>query len=312
MRGIRKLYGITRLNSIGVIYRETRKFIANKDNSFVFSMIAIILSVVSIVYSIYQGNVDISHERYELWTHVNSSLERQEDLDLEIYPLLFNRIVQSKAVLLGIHGDELKCSYLVNLRRNNLSLKRMLYYNVKNASLVRLENSEQYGLQDVILENGSLADALSVNGWIRFLKADNYSNKWWTSLSWDTMQLGFFPRQWAYKCTGTRPGKKKVVKIKISSQSLRKFKADLQAAILDDTYIQDRLTPNVAALKNLEAENMPSPHEEYGSLGSVFGPLNKGNAKNDSPLKIMNYATSVLNDILASVYAKEAVATGQR
>ena len=213
-------------------------------------------------------------------------------------------------MLLGIHGDELKCSYLVNFRRNNFGLKKTLYYNMKSASLVRLENSEQYGLQNVILENGNLANALSVNGWIRFLKDDNYSNKWWTSLSWDTMQLGFFPGQWAYKCTGT--DKKKVVKIKISSQSLRKFKADLQVAILDDTYIQDRLTPNVAALKNLEAENMPIPYEEYGSLGSVFGPLNKDNSKNDSPLKIMNYATSVLNGILASVYAKEAVATGHR
>lgn len=310
MSGIKKLHGIMRLKSIGVVYRETKKFIANKDNSFVFSMIAIILSVVSIVYSIYQGNVDISHERYELWTHVNRSLERQEALDLEIYPLLFNQVVQSKAALLGIHGDNLKCSYLANLRRTHLSLKRMLYHNEKSASLVRLENGEQYGLQNVILENGNLADALSVNGWVRFLKDDNYSNKWWTSLSWDTMQLGFFPEQWAYKCTGT--DNKKVVKIKVSSQSLRKFKADLQVAILDDTYIQDRLTPNVAALKNLEAENMPSPHEEYGSLGSVFGPLNKDNAKNDSPVKIMNYALSGLNGILASVYAKEVVATGQR
>lgn len=301
------LYGMTHLKAIGVTYRKMRKFIANKDNSsFVFSIIAIVFSAISLAYSIYQGNVDISRERYEFWTHVNRSLERQEALALEIYPLLFTQVVQSKTVLLGIRGDELKCSYLVNVRRNNLSLKRMLHYNIRSASLRRLENSEQYGLQNVILENGNLADALSVNGWNRFLVEDKYSNKWWTTLSWDTMQLGFFPGNWAYKCAGT--GKKKVAEIKISSQSLGKFRADVQAAILDDTYIQERLTPNIAALKNLDAENMPNPYLRFGSLDSVFGPLNKNNVKNDSPLKLMVHVTSILNGITASVYAKYGVA----
>ena len=70
------LYGMTHLKAIGVTYRKMRKFIANKDNSsFVFSIIAIVFSAISLAYSIYQGNVDISRERYEFWTHVNKKQE---------------------------------------------------------------------------------------------------------------------------------------------------------------------------------------------------------------------------------------------
>jgi hypothetical protein len=306
MRGIKMLHKITHLKSIGVTYRKMGKFIANKDNSsFVFSIIAIVLSAGGFVYSIYQGNVEVSRERYEFWTHVNRSLERQEALSLEIYPLLFTQVVQSKTVLRGIRGDELKCSYLVNARRNKLSLKRMLY-NIRSASLGRLENSDQYGFQDVILENGNLADALSVDGWNRFLVEDKYSNKWWNTLTWGTMQLGFIPGIWAFKCAGT--DKKKVAEIKISSQSLGRFRADVQTAILDDTYIQEHLTPNIVALKNLEAENMPTPYVIYGSFDSIFDPLNKNNVKSDGPLNLMVHTTSLLNGILASVYAKEGVA----
>lgn len=307
MVGIKRLYEMTHLKAVGVICRNIWKYLANKDNSsFVFSIIAIVLSAGSFWYSIYQGDVDVSRERYEFWTHVNGSLERQEALDLEIYPLLYTQVVQSKTALLGIRGDELKCSYLVNVRRNNLSLKRMLYNISSSASLGRLENSEKHGLQNVILENGNLAEALSVNGWNRFLVDDNYSNKWWTKLSWDTMQLGFIPGGWAFKCAGT--GKKKVSEIKISSQTVGIFRADVQTAVLDDTYIQEHLTPNIVALKKLEAENMPTPYVIYGSLDSVFGPLNKSTVKNSSPLKLMVRETSILNGIMASVYAKNGVA----
>ena len=174
----------------------------------------------------------------------------------------------------------------------------------KDEEMIRLENEEQYGLENVILENGDLADTLSVRGWSRFLKEDSDSNKWWSSLSWATMHLGFFPSQWALRCSDIQK-KKKVATITISRDSIKTYNRDLQTVILDNTYIENRLTPNVVSLKNLETDNMPHPYNEYGKLSSIYGPLNKHNEQDDSPLKIMTYATSILNNIVAGALAEK-------
>ena len=287
------------------LYKKVYRFSAEKKAAFYSSMFAIILSLLSLGYSIYQGDIDIGHERYEFWKQINGSLNAQEKTDLKIYPMLFNIEVNSKIVISGIHGDTLECSHIHSSRHDGFNIRLMERHIAKDEEMIRLENEEQYGLENVILENGDLADNLSVRGWSRFLKEDNDSNKWWSSLSWATMQLGFFPSQWAWRCSDFQK-RKKVSTITITSDSIERYNKDLQTVILDNTYIENRLTPNVVSLKNLETENMPHPYNEYGELSSIYGPLNKHSEQDDSPLKVLTYATSMLNNIVAGALAKKS------
>jgi hypothetical protein len=250
--------------SLKAIYGKVKSTLDKDHISNTMSGVALFISILVAIYTYLQFNVDEGTEKYEFWKHINSSLKEQNGTVKKLFPLLFNESARGQKILGEIHGGTIKCrtykTYSVGSIKNE-SFTTLITNNNRDE---RYENNEIYGYRSTVLENNYLARAININGWNKFINEKNFSDHWWVMLAWDSMHIGLFPTTWAWQCaSGSNT-------IKVSAASLNTFKSSIATVSRDDGDIEVGIVPNIMALQNLEAENMPNKEVEYKSIKSYF------------------------------------------
>lgn len=242
------------------------KRLFDKDHfSNTLSVIAVIISIFASGYTYLQFNMDKGTGDYEFWRHINRSLDSQQRIANKLYPRLFYRAAMAEHVLREIHKNIITCkkfrTYSPNVVNNADIPKNIL----RSLKVQRYEDDEIYDFQSTVLENKYMANVLTIKGWASLVNEQDYSSKWWNTLSWDSMHLVLFPIIWKWQCVSS--GK---VTIKIPNTDLETFKTSLATVMIDNTDIENRNLPNINYLKNLEAENMPNAEVAYKPINYNF------------------------------------------
>ncbi|WP_279117636.1 hypothetical protein [Acidithiobacillus thiooxidans] len=241
------------------------KRLFDKDHfSNALSVIAVILSFFLAAYTYLQLSVDKSTGDYEFWRHINRSLNSQQRVANKLYSPLFYQSAMAEHVLKEIHNNTITCKKFKIYPPKFVENSNIQRYIFRSLKVQRYEDDEMYDFQSVILENKYMAKALPIKDWNSVVIDQTYSSKWWSTLSWDSMHLGFFPVTWEWQCA---PGKKT---IKISPIDLDTFKTSIATVIVDDTDIEVGDIPNIMSLQNLEAENMPNTDVTYRPVKYYF------------------------------------------
>ena len=228
------------------------------------SVIAVIISIIVAGYTYFQYSIDKGTGDYEFWRHINRSLNSQQRVANKLYTPLFYQYAMAEHVLKEIHKNTITCKTFRIYSPKFVANSKIPKYNFRSSKVQRYEDDELYDFQSVILENKYMAKALSIKGWNSLVIDQTYSSKWWTTLSWDSMHLVFFPATWRLQCA---LGKKT---IKISPIDLDTFKTSIATVIVGDTDIEVGNIPNIMSLQNLEAENMPNTEVIYSPVKYNF------------------------------------------
>lgn len=243
--------------SLNKFYAAVKRSFDSDHFSNTLSVIAVIISIFLAGYTYLQFSVDKGTGDYEFWRHINRSLNSQQRVANKLYIHLFYQSTMAEHVLKEIHKNTIICKTFRTYSPRFVENSNIPKYTLRSLKVQRYEDDEMYDFQSVILENKYMAKALSIKGWNSVVINQTNSSKWWKTLSWDSMHLGFFPATWRWQCA---LGKKT---IKISPIDLDTFKTSIATVIVDDTDIEVGDIPNIMSLQNLEAENMPNTDVTY-------------------------------------------------
>ncbi len=272
--------------------KRARNAFFNKGHAWA-SIGAILISACSVFYTWRATTVDIADKQYLFWDKINSSYKAQQHTLQELYPMLWLKSVKAVYISRYIHGDTLSCQAFAE-RGGQESHTRKIgrpLQSVTSIGLTKYEDEEESTLQTTTLELGYLALSLRPKGWNEFLANTAYSYVWWNRLSWDTMQLSFFPSVWRWNCTSSRK-QLKINNIKISKKSARRFRRDIKIVFRWLPVIKGGETPNLISIIYLEKRNVSRNDLGNNTVHKFYGA---------QPLSIMNDDISKILYIISTV-----------
>lgn len=278
---------ITKLSRLWSRLRKSIKrlfSVFNKDHAnFFFSLGAIIISLVSAGYTWWDATVDIADKQYLFWDKINSSYKIQEHILQKLYPVLLAKADKAIYIRSYIHGDTLSCqAFAENSRQSNTRKITPYLQGTTSTQVTKYEDDEKSSLQTTTLELRYLATSLHPKGWNEFLANTAYSDMRWNRLSWDTMQLSFFPAVWAWNCAPSKPHIK-INQIHINQKSVRRLRSDIKTVYRWLPLIEEGQTPNLMAITYLERRNTLSADSAHSNIQEFHG---------TQPVSIMNDAVS--------------------
>ncbi|MDA8153864.1 MAG: hypothetical protein M0003_14335 [Acidithiobacillus sp.] len=269
------------------------KTLYDKDHAAnTLAIIAIAMSLGTLIYFAHQTNIDKADKEYLFWSHMNSAVNTEEKGEEQLYLYLLQSTGKASYILSHVSHDRISCK-LVDANPINKSRKITVGRIMENGTRInRKENEEQDSLQEAALENKYLASTLSINGWNSFLQNYKYSESWWSSLSWASMQISFIPQSWAFSCIG----KKKEIRVKPSL--LNTLSNDTKLSYKDLVLMSQLKTPNILAIRNLEDENMPGNKYKYPKVSTM---------NNSFPEDVINKASASLIKIAATALYRRSI-----
>lgn len=269
------------------------KTLYDKDHAAnTLAIIAIAMSLGTLIYLAHQTNIDKADKEYLFWSHMNSAVNTEEKDEEQLYLYLLQSTGKASYILSHVSHDRISCK-LVDANPINKIRKITVGRIMENGTRInRKENEEQDSLQEAALENKYLASTLSINGWNSFLQNYKYSESWWSSLSWASMQISFIPQSWAFRCLG----KKKEIRVKPSS--LNTLSNDTKLSYKDPVLMSQLKTPNILAIRNLEDENMPGNKYKYPKVSAM---------NNSFPENVINKASASLIKIAATALYRHSI-----
>lgn len=229
----------------------------------ILSVMAFIISMISLFIAWRSSAVDAADKQYKFWYEVNASYISQQNILGKLYPAIESRVMNAAYIYRHIKNNKILCNTLPIIKKRDASME--------SNQVSRYENNEISILKTTTLELQPLASSLAPIGWNKFLSNAQYAYGWWGQLSWESMQLSFFPAQFQLNCAmARRTSKNPQVSIKVTQKSVNLLKSDIWKIYKAIPYIEGNETPNLESIKSLENENKINESASKNTIHTIY------------------------------------------
>jgi hypothetical protein len=227
------------------------------------SIMAFVISMVSLFIAWRGSTVDTADKQYKFWYELNASYVSQQNNLGKLYPAIESRVTNAAYIYRQIKNNKILCDALPPVKKSDVSME--------SNRVSRYEDSEVSILKTTTLELQPLASSLTPMGWSEFLSNAQYSYRWWTQVSWESMQLSLLPADFQLDCAvARRTSKSPQVSIKVSQKSLSLLKSDIWKLYKITPYIEGNETPNLESIKSLEDENQINENVSKNTIHTFY------------------------------------------